>query len=214
MAELTEQLTELLDERADQIGGRIGADPDQTRQAVHAVVPALLAAFGQEAERGGGIRQAVQRDHDGAILDQLSDYLNGSAQLSPRTTNGQGILEHVLGDRQEPMARALSAKTGLDMSTIMRLLPLLAPILMGMLGKKTTSGSSSPSGTSGRETSGGFGLDDLGDLLGREKADARSRNPDIGDILDSISVGGTQGRKGSGGLGDALGDLLGGGRDR
>lgn len=205
MAELTDQLNQLLDDRADEIGSRIGADPDQTRSAIHAAVPALLAAFGQEAERGGGIQQAIRQDHDGAIIDQLSEYLDGNAQLGPRTTNGAGILDHVLGDRQQPMAQALSAKSGLDMGTIMRLLPLLAPILMGMLGKKSSS-----SGSDG----GGFGLDDLGSILGREKADARSSNPDIGDLLDSISGGGSGSKRGGGGLGDALGDLLGGGRDK
>ncbi len=203
MAELADQLNQLLEGRADEIGSRIGADPDQTRSALHAAVPALLAAFGQEAERGGGIQDAIRQDHDGAIIDQLPQYLSGTAQLSPRTTNGTGILDHVLGDKQEPMAQALSAKSGLDMGTIMRLLPLLAPILMGMLGKK-----SSTSGSGG----GGFGLDDLGSILGREKEDARSTNPDIGDLLDSLSGGKRKG--GGGGIGDVLGDMLGGGRDK
>jgi hypothetical protein len=202
MAELADQLNQLLEGRADEIGSRIGADPDGTRSAIHAAVPALLAAFGQAAERGGGIQAAIRQDHDGAIIDQLPQYLSGTAQLSPRTTNGTGILDHVLGDKQGPMAQALSAKTGLDMGTIMRLLPLLAPILMGMLGKKS---STSDSG------GGGFRLDDLGSILGREKEDSKRTNPDIGDLLDSLSDGG--GRKG-GGIGDVLGDMLGGGRDK
>jgi hypothetical protein len=205
MAELTDQLNQLLEGRAGEIGNRIGADPDQTRSAIHAAVPALLAAFGQEAERDGGIKDAIRRDHDGAIIDQLPQYLSGNAQLSPRTTNGTGILDHVLGDKQQPMAQALSAKSGLDMGTIMRLLPLLAPILMGMLGKK-----SSTAGSGG----GGFGLDDLGSILGREKEDAKSQNPDIGDLLDSLSGGGSRKGNGGGGIGDILGDVLGGGRDK
>ncbi|HJP72278.1 MAG TPA: DUF937 domain-containing protein [Candidatus Limnocylindria bacterium] len=199
MAELSDTLNQLLESHAGQISQRIDADPNQTRSAIDAAVPALLAALGDEAERGGGLQQAIAQDHDGAIIDQLSDYLDGRAQLSPRTTNGSGILNHALGDRQEPMAQALSARSGLDMSTIMRLLPLLAPIVMGMLGKK----SSSAGGGSG----GGFGMDDLGSILGREKADARSKNPDIGDILDSFSKG--SGSKSGGGIGDVLGGLLG-----
>jgi hypothetical protein len=170
------------------------------RTAIDAAVPALLAALGNEAERGEGLKQAIAQDHDGSIIDQLSGYLDGSAQLSPRTTNGSGILDHALGDRQQPMAQALSAKTGLDMGTIMRLLPLLAPIVMGMLGKKSSS--------SGGGSGDGFGLDDLGSILGREKQDARSKNPDIGDILDTFSK--RSGSKSSdGGIGDVLGGLFG-----
>jgi hypothetical protein len=72
---------------------------------------------------------------------------------------------------------------------------------MGMLGKQTRSGS------------GGFGLDDLGSLLGGEKEAARSQNPEISDILDSFGAGastpsGTDAPS-KGGLGDLLGSVLG-----
>ena len=93
MAELMDTLNQLLEQQTGQISSRIGADEDKTRSAVHAAVPALLAAFSQEAERGGGIRQAIERDHDGAIIDQLSQYLGGDANLGARTTNGAGILD-------------------------------------------------------------------------------------------------------------------------
>jgi len=201
MAELTDSLNQLLEGRADQIGQRIGADGAHTRSAISAAVPALLAALSADAERGGGLKQAIQRDHDGSIIDQLPAYLDGTAQLSPRTTNGDGILEHALGDRQPQMQQALSAKSGLDMGTIAKLLPLLAPIVMGMLGKR--GGASGGSGSSG-----GFGLDDIGDLLNREKTDARSKNPDIGDILDSLSGKGSS-KSTSGGLGGMLDNVLG-----
>jgi hypothetical protein len=179
MADLTDTLNQLLDEHSGEVSRRIGADEAKTRDAIHAAVPALLAAFGAEANRSDGMRQAIRRDHDGAILDQLSDYLGGSAQLDARTTNGAGILDHVFaggGTNQEAMARSLSAKTGLDLGSILQLLPLLAPIVMGMLGRKSDA-------TPG----GGFSLDDLGSILGREQQDARSSMPDLGDLLDQFT---------------------------
>lgn len=214
MAELSDALTQLLDGRADQIGQRIGADGTTTRSAMQAAIPALLAALSADANRGTGLRAALEQDHDGAILDQLSEYLGGSANLSPRTTNGAGILEHVLGGRRGNLEQALSAKSGLGMDSIIKLLPLLAPILMGMLGKRGRT-----SGGSG----GGIGFDDIGDLLNREKADARSRNPDIGDILDSFGDAGdargadrtpsasrpSAGARSGGGLGGLLDAILG-----
>jgi hypothetical protein len=217
MAELTDMLEQLLEGQNDRISGRIGADPTATRGAVRAAVPALLAALSGEArtDRAQGLKAALERDHDGAILDQLSDYLGGTAQLSPRTTNGAGILDHVLGDDRDEMARALSAKSGLDFGSMGNLLALLAPILMGMLGKQ---GRSSGGG-------GGINLPDLGSILDREKESARSRNPDLGDVLDKFGSGSssrssTRGRRGprtgqggGGGIMDALRDLL-RGRDR
>jgi hypothetical protein len=181
MADLTDALNELLSGQTGTISRRIGADEARTQTAIQSAIPALMAALGQEAS-SPGLRKAIEQDHDGTIIDQLSAYLNGTAQLNPRATNGTGILKHALGDRQGDIAQALSAKSGLDLGSIMQLLPLLAPILMGMLGKKSRSGSSGD----------GFSLDDLGSILGGETAKARSKNPDIGDILDSF------GPKGSG----------------
>ena len=67
-----------------------------------------------------------------------------------------------------------------------------------------------PPSSSGGGSDDGFGLDDLGSILGREKQDARSKNPDIGDILDSFSKGsGTGSKSGDGGIGDVLGGLFG-----
>ncbi len=195
MADILDSVTGLLDGQVGQVSQRIGADEAKTRTAIHAAVPALMAAFAGEAQRGGGIRTAIRQDHDGAIIDQLPQYLRGTAQLSPRTTNGAGILDHTLGDQQEQVARAVSARSGLDLGTVMKLLPLLAPIVMGMLGKKSNA---SPGG--------GFSLDDLGSILGRETEDAKQSNPDLGDILGRLGSGG--------GIGDVLGGLLGGGRDR
>ena len=197
MAELSDTLNEMLAGRTGQISRRIGADEDRTRVALESAIPALMAALSGEAD-DPGLKTAIRQDHDGSILDQLSEYLDGQAQLSPRTTNGAGILDHVLGERQEEMARALSAKSGLDLGSIMQLLPLLAPILMGMLGKKTTGSSDN-----------GFGLDDLGSILGGEREDAKRKNPEIGDILDQFarpkgrSSGGSQG-----GIMDAITDML------
>jgi hypothetical protein len=204
MAELSSSLQSLLEGQVDRIGAQIGADPNQTRSAINAALPTLLAALDDDRQRdGSGLRQALETDHDGSILDDLAGYLDGTAGLSPRTTNGAGILRHSLGDRQQDIAQALGAKSGLNAGSIGSLLALLAPIIMGMLGRKGRSGGSG----------GGFSFDDIGDLLNREKSDARSSNPDIGDILDKFSKGGTRGSS-QGGIGDALDSFLGGDKNR
>ena len=203
MAELSSSLQSLLEGQVDRIGAQIGADPNQTRSAINAALPTLLAALDDDRQRdGSGLRQALETDHDGSILDDLAGYLDGTAGLSPRTTNGAGILRHSLGDRQQDIVQALGAKSGLNAGSIGSLLALLAPIIMGMLGRKGRSGGSG----------GGFSFDDIGDLLNREKSDARSSNPDIGDILDKFSKGGKSG--GSGGVGDVLDSFLGGDKNR
>ena len=142
---------ELSAERLQRISDRIGADPARTRVAIDEAVPVLLGALGAEAQdpaKAPGLHKALAEDHNGALLDELDDYLDGN--VSGRRADGTGILEHVLGDRRPATEQALSAKSGLDLSSIGPLLATLAPIVMNMLGRRQ------------RQSGGdGFGLDDL-----------------------------------------------------
>lgn len=190
MAVSTQDIQQVLDRESGQIAARIGADPAQTREAISVALPALLAGLQQQAVPGTGLEQAVLQDHDGSILDDIAGYLQGSSNLGPRTTDGAGILGHVFGDRQQGVAQAVSAKSGLDLSSIMQLLPLLAPIVMGMLGRQARTEGSGSAGAGG-------GLGDLGGILGG-------------------LLGGSSGAAG-GGLDDLLGGLggmLGGSQQR
>jgi len=152
---------ELSPERLQRISDRIGADPARTKVAIDEAVPVLLGALGAEAQdpaKAPGLHKALAEDHNGALLDELDDYLDGN--VSGRQADGRGILEHVLGDRRPATEQALSAKSGLDLSSIGPLLATLAPIVMNMLGRR-------------RQQSGGdgFGLDDLlGSLVSGSRA--------------------------------------------
>ena len=191
---LDELRAHLSDDTVDQISRKIGADPQQTKSAIDGAIPLLLAALGKQAadpDRRTGLQQAIREDHDGSVVDNLQAYLDG--QLSGRATDGQGIVNHVLGEQQQPAAQALAGKSGLDLSSIMSLLPLLAPIVMGMLGKK--------------ERSGGLSMDSITDILGGDTQRAAGESPDIGDLLGSV-LGGGQGAQ-AGGIGDVLGSIFG-----
>lgn len=187
--------SQLSGDTVNEISRRIGADPQQTKTAIDGAIPVLLAALGKEAadpDRRTGLQQAIREDHDGSVIDNLQAYLNG--QMSGRSTDGQGIVNHVLGNRQQPAAQALAGKSGLDLSTIMSLLPLLAPIVMGMIGKK--------------ERTGGLSFDNIADALGGDTQRAANDSPDIGDLLGSV-LGGEQSGEGKGGIDDVLGSIFG-----
>jgi hypothetical protein len=177
MASMTDLMDELLQGGAlDQISSRIGADPAQTRQAIQQALPMLLGGLERNAASPQGaqsLQHALATDNHASILDDLSGYLSGTRQ--DRASNGAGILEHILGAQQQPAAQALSAKSGLGSASIMQLLITLAPLVMGMLGKKAGSG----------------GMPDLGSILGQERSTAQDRAPDMGDILGQVFGGGS-----------------------
>lgn len=121
----------------DQIGSQLGTGRQQTQQAIAAALPLLLGALGRNSAEPQGataLSNAVDRDHDGSILDNLSGFLGQG-----NTGLGDGILKHVLGDRRQGVERGLQQASGLGGESISKLLSLLAPVVMGALGKAKTS---------------------------------------------------------------------------
>jgi hypothetical protein len=131
---LLEMLQERLGGRAvDQMSRKIGADPGTTGNAVDAALPLLIAALARNATAGGqaqSIDTAVSQDHDGSVLDDIPGFLN-NADSGP----GAGILRHVLGGRQQTVQTGLGQATGLDPQKAGQLLTMLAPLVMGALGR-------------------------------------------------------------------------------
>ena len=200
MADLMEEL--LQGGTLDKISSQIGADPAQTQQAIRQALPMLLGGLEREASDPEGARslqRALAEDQHATVLDDLDAYLSG--QRHDRATDGAGILRHVFGDRQETAAQALGQRAGLSGGNIMQLLAMLAPIVMGMLGKKS---------------GGGGGFPDLGQILGQERAQAQEKAPDIGDVLGQVfgepasaTAGPSRDTRRGGGIVDAITDLLG-----
>ena len=89
----------------------------------------------QNPERNSGLLGAIENDHDGSILDNLMDFAKGSNDLNPRMTNGAGILKHLLGDNLGSAAEILTKSSGLTKDKSASLLSMLAPIVMGAVGK-------------------------------------------------------------------------------
>ena len=116
-----------------QISNRIGADPGTTGNAIDAALPLLLSALARNAgdtNEAQSLARAVSDDHDGTILDDVPGYV-GRASEGP----GAGILRHVLGGRQPAVQQGLSQATGLDAGKAGTLLTMLAPLVMGALGR-------------------------------------------------------------------------------
>jgi hypothetical protein len=122
-----------------------GADKKQTTQAAQGIVSTLVGALAKNAstpEGANGLLSALDRDHDGSILNDLTGLLGGNKAPTPeqeRTLNGQGILKHLLGDRQNGAVDMISKMSGLDQSKTGNLMSMLAPVVMGMLGRETKS---------------------------------------------------------------------------
>jgi len=116
-----------------QISQQLGADEGATSDAIQAALPMLLGGLANKSASQSGaasLLSALDRDHDGSILDDLGGFLGD--YLSRR---GAGILGHIFGPQEGAVERGVSQASGLDLSKVGPLLMMLAPIVMGALGR-------------------------------------------------------------------------------
>jgi hypothetical protein len=134
-------MASLLETLFNQLGGAnlkeisnvLGTDEQTTTNAITAALPSLVMALSRNASSPGGaeaLSNAVSRDHDGGILNDVMGFL-GSYEEGP----GQGILGHIFGGKQDAVQSRLSRATGMDTSSIGELLKMLAPLVLGALGR-------------------------------------------------------------------------------
>ncbi len=119
-----------LGQLAEQVGGNEG----QVKNGVMAALPAMLTALSKNTGTEKGAQElsnALETKHDGSILNNLSGYLS-----NPDLKDGAGILNHLFGSQTSNVANAVSQSSGLDSNGSMKILQMLAPVLMGMLGQQ------------------------------------------------------------------------------
>jgi hypothetical protein len=195
MASILDTLSAHLDPgMLSQLTSRLGANEGNTSKAIAAAVPLLLGALAKNASDPQGaeqLHQALVRDHDGAVLDQPATVTD-----KPSSNDGEAILGHILGDRRSVAEQGISQASGLDLSKVGPLLTMLAPLVMGALGR----------------TRAQQGLDSQGlaRVLGQEQQELGARAPGLlgavgrlldrnhdGSALDDVSgmLGGLFGRR-------------------
>ena len=139
------QLTNILQgQLSDQMIGQLsqqlgGVDKEKTATAASGIVTTLMGALARNAsdpEGAQSLNQALEQDHDGSILDDVVGMVTGSTQpQNSRMVNGGGILKHVLGSKQSGAVDMISKMSGLDQNKTGSLMSMLAPLVMGALGK-------------------------------------------------------------------------------
>ncbi len=142
MANLIELLqSQMTDQVLDTLTSKIGAtDRTQTKAAADGIFSTLATALSKNVQKPGGadgLIGALDRDHDGSIMDDLAGILGGQKQ--PQNTsmlNGAGILKHVLGGNQSNVIDMVAKMSGLNQNSSGSLLTMLAPMVLGALGKQ------------------------------------------------------------------------------
>ncbi len=183
---------------ATQAENKFGISKNQIIALMAVAAPLVISYLRKKSQEdpneAEAINSALDKDHDGSILDDPS-------QVEARQQEGGSILTHIFGGQKSQVENQLSQNTGISMDKIGPILAMIAPLIMGYIGKEKQS--------SGVNSGGGLG-DLLGGILGgaQNQAQAEPSNP-LNDILGSVLGGGSQQSSGNP-LNDILGSVLGG----
>jgi hypothetical protein len=184
MTTLTNMITDIMEGNAlPQISQAIGTDEASAGRGIAAAVPTLVSALAGKASQPEGATSLLQmftQRGDSSILDNLGGYLS-----NPQSAGGAGLLNTLLGNEQSATEAKLARLSGLSQGAVGRLLPILAPIVMGAAGKVVQTQGLNASGlTSYLSDQQGYLRSSAPGLLGfLEKIDAN----DDGSIMDDLS---------------------------
>lgn len=179
---------------AQQAENKFGVSKTQILALLAVAAPLVISYLrnkSQDAKEAETLNNALDKDHDGSILDDVS-------QANARQNEGGSILSHIFGSDKNTVENNLSQNTGISIDKIGPILSMLAPVIMGYIGREKQQNNVG---------AGGIG-DLLGGILGNAQSQSQASNDPLSNILGSV-LGGDS-KSSGGGIGDLLGGILGG----
>lgn len=202
---------------AEQAENKFGISKNQIIALLAVAAPLVISYLrnkSQDSKEAEALNNALDKDHNGSILDD-------SSQVEARQAEGGSILNHVFGNDQQNVENQLSQNTGISIDKIGPILAMLAPVIMGYIGKEKQQNNVGAGGlgdllggilgnaSNQAQTQQSNPLNDiLGSVLGNSGQSQSSGNP-LSDILGSVLGGGQQNNQQQGGLGGILGSIFG-----
>jgi hypothetical protein len=182
----------------DKVAGRLGVEPEKANAAVASAIPAIMAGLAKNSQTPQGaasLSSALDKDHDGSVLDD-DGYFDHYEEKK-----GDRILSHVFGDKSSAVESQVAQLGGLSGGQGADLLKMLAPLVMGYLGKQKSGGGLDVGDLA--KILGGAGGGDLGKML----------PGGLGDLLGGLGGGApaaSNTTKAKPKAGGSLGSILGG----
>jgi hypothetical protein len=121
---------------AQQAGNQFGLSPQQSQQAIGALLPAISSAMKQNTASPQGLAGLLGALQNGGHEQYLE---NPQALAQNAQTDGNAILGHLFGtkDVSRAVAGRAAEQTGIDSSVLKKMLPMVAMMAMGGMSKQT-----------------------------------------------------------------------------
>ncbi len=152
-----------------QMSSMLGVENKSTQAAIGLALPVLLGALSRNAATDEGaesLTNALARDHDGSILQDVS----GNVTRQEVIQDGSSIMGYVLGDQQQGVNKSIGRSTGIDPKNVAMLMSMLAPVVLGVMGQQKQKNNMNAS--------------DVSSMLQQNRETAKSNAPELSSLLD------------------------------
>jgi len=172
-----------------QMSSNFGVDQGTVQKLIPQLAPLILGGLKRQKDEQGGdarVDHILNKYGDQSVLGNIGDLISSRASAPAADANLGGLLGTGGGVQA---AQVLGKSHNIDPSKIMKMIPALAPILLGALSRKRDAG--------------GAGISGIGSLL-----DADGDGSIINDVAGFLLKGSGTQAKGKGVLGSLLGGLF------
>ena len=141
---LFEELREVLvGEVASKAANVLGEKEEKVKIALEGLIPTVVGGLMKRAANEAGattLMNVVKKgNHDGSIIEQLDDLLKNKESFAGLVEKGNSVVSMLLPDKKSSIAAMISQFAGVRNSTATALLSVVAPLVVGKLGKLVTS---------------------------------------------------------------------------
>ncbi len=121
----------------EKLGKAVGVDKDKAELAVGASAPEIVGGLAAKAQDRGGVKavNALIDDNDRSVLDDLGGFF-----ANKKSDEGTAMLDQIFGADRSSLLEGLVNKTGLSEGIIGKVLPLLAPVVLSVVGGQKADG--------------------------------------------------------------------------
>jgi OmpA-OmpF porin, OOP family len=134
------ELKELLvGEVANKAANLLGEKEEKVKIAIEGLVPTFVGGLMKRASNEAGattLMNVVKKgNHDGSIIEQLDDLLKNKESFAGFVEKGNSVVSMLLPDKKSSIATMISQFAGVRNSSATSLLSVVAPLVIGKLGK-------------------------------------------------------------------------------
>ncbi|WP_162628169.1 OmpA family protein [Arcticibacterium luteifluviistationis] len=125
-----------------QVSEFLGEDSSSVAKALSGALPTVLGGIMNQAstENGlGSLMGLLNQGGNSGILDNLGGVLGNQSKAADLLSGGSGLLSTLLGNNSGGIIDAIGSFSGLKKSSSSSIMSLVAPLLMGVIGKQVKS---------------------------------------------------------------------------